>query len=159
MKGQYADFARRQAATDADLEKLTWLLKDAAQTLRAMRATGCFPAGYKSNMPDVVHDFMDAYGWEAATVTRAQPTNADIDRMDAVLPWFQYVMQPRHRKILMAHVLGLSLRRIGREVGESHEKMRYLIDHAKRNILRGIKKDLTKCAVFDSLCAGLDQCA
>ena len=159
MKGQYAKQWAQHQATEADLDKLTWLLKDAAQTLRSLKVRGCFPAGYQSAMPDVVHDFMDAYGWEAATVTRTQPSNAEIDRMDAVLPWFHLVMQPRHRKILMAHVLGLSLRRIGREVGESHEKMRYLIDHAKRNILRGIKKDLTKCAVFDSLCAGLDQCA
>lgn len=157
--GRYAGAIQQINESEREVEDLLWLLSHAARTIRALRASKCFPAGYQSAMPDVVHHFMDAYGWEQEEETRTPPSKADIDLMDKVLDWYYLVNQPRHRAMLFARSLGLSLRKVGKQTGFSHEKVRYFTEHAAHNMLRAIKKDLTRSAVFDSLRAGLERCA
>src|ERR1700691_717930 len=68
-------------------------LEDAGATQIAMRVPGCYPAGYKSNWPDIVREFCDfvgggsASGWALEELRPAVPSAAAITRMDEVFGW------------------------------------------------------------------------
>lgn len=47
--------------------------------------------GYQSYWPDVIHDHIDAYGWEPAKETHCKPTAEQIDAYDYVSLWCRLV--------------------------------------------------------------------
>lgn len=87
-------------------------LREAMATLKAMPATGCFPAGARSTMPDPVQRLADwmpqpgsaSFDQDYAHVlqrvaderhrTRGAPTAAAIERMEEALGW-QWLVSPR----------------------------------------------------------------
>ncbi len=147
---------RRWPEQGSDEERMCNLLADVAQILKRMRfpANGA-PADAKSGWPDVVRDW-HGYGWTQATVTREPPTKREIDVAEAVIPWLYLVLQPRMRAIVFARALGMGWRRVGDNVGVSHETARYLHRHAVEQMLCVVKKDLTKSSVFDRITGRLD---
>ena len=66
---------------------LDLLFRDAALTLRAMPATGCKPAGYRSTQPKPIRDWWETYGQEPAAKGKAQHalSRAAISRLDFAL--------------------------------------------------------------------------
>ena len=66
-------------------------LEEAGQTLLAMPANGAFPAGYRSNWPDVVHAAVLAYGYDGEGVRPSPPSAASITRMDEAFRWLQLI--------------------------------------------------------------------
>ncbi len=92
-------------------------LEEAAQTLRRLPATGCFPQGHKAQWPEVLRDFWvewnvrgegekEAFADERNRV-RLSPSPAQIERMDDALMWLYYIKQPRHRMVVFARSLGV----------------------------------------------------
>jgi hypothetical protein len=49
-----------------------------------LRERGCWPAKFRSNMPDVVREFFESYGLEKEKIGNLPPSNKAIDIHDAV---------------------------------------------------------------------------
>lgn len=97
-------------------------LAQAMVTLRAMEARGAFPAQLRSAHPEVIRLATEAYGYDDAEARR-RPTPAEISRLDILLACL--IKLPRDERLAACAVaLGLSLRRIGRQLGVSHECVR-----------------------------------
>lgn len=62
-------------------------LEEAMRTLRRLPGQHVWPAGMKIAWPDVVREFHESYGYDAATRPRLQATAAEIQRMDEALGW------------------------------------------------------------------------
>ena len=95
-------------------------LREAMATLKAMPATGCFPAGAQSSMPDPVQRLADwmpqpgspTFQQDYAHVlqrvaderhrNRGAPTAAAIERMEEALGWQWLVGHRRHWQCLAA---------------------------------------------------------
>lgn len=63
-------------------------LEDAAEVMKALPPVRV--QGYFSTWPTPVHDFWDAYGWEAAE-NRWRPTARQITQMEFVCEWLRFV--------------------------------------------------------------------
>ncbi len=140
----------------SDEQRLCFLLGDVAQIIKRTRfpANGA-PADARSGWPEVVRDW-HGYGWTQATATPEPPTKREIDLAETVIPWLYFVKQPRMRAVVFARALGMGWRRVGDNVGISHETARYLHRHAIDQMLCAVKKDLTISSVFDSLTGKLN---
>ncbi|MEA1938111.1 MAG: DUF6362 family protein [Pseudomonadota bacterium] len=102
-------------------------LEDAADTLKRLPAgRNAFPAGLRANWPPIVRNFFDAYGRDQEQELRIPPQARAITRMDEVLLWLNLIEQVQIRRIVFARALGMSLRKIGRQSGLSHEHVRRL---------------------------------
>jgi hypothetical protein len=125
----------------ADVVRLR--LQEAGRTLLSMPGSGCFPAGYRNNWPQVVHAALDAYREEEID----QPGARDVTRMDEALRWIAFIpLQPgrqgsgetwsRHGGALVRRVVMMrslinprtgreiwSARRIGEALGTSHTQV------------------------------------
>ena len=140
--------AKAEPAAD-DLRRV---LKVAVVALNGMKmGANDIPGGCESSMPEIVRTFWEAYNMEPAKETWARPAREAIGIADKVIPWTFLIMQPRHRKIALLRALGLSWRRIGTVAGCSHQMAAYYEGHAINNMLRGMRKDLTIWAEFDSI--------
>lgn len=51
---------------------------------RTLRERGCWPAKFKSTMPDVVREFFESYGLEKEKIGNLPPSNREITVHDAV---------------------------------------------------------------------------
>lgn len=60
-------------------------LRDAVRTLRSM--PHAVRAPLLARWPSVVHETIEAYGWNRAEYRRVPPTGEQIDRMDKALLW------------------------------------------------------------------------
>ena len=78
------------------------------------------PRRPSSHMPDVLRDFVEAYGYERGRVQ--EPVSPrEIGRLDRVLDWLMW-LEDRHEVVVVTGLaLGLNLRAAGRLVGRSHE--------------------------------------
>ncbi len=101
-------------------------LEEAAQTLRRLPATGCFPQGHKAHWPEVVREFWEewnvrgegereAFADERNRV-RLSPSPAQIERMDEALMWFYYIKQPKHRMVVFARSMGVRAAVLARQL-------------------------------------------
>lgn len=92
-------------------------LEEAAQTLRRLPATGCFPQGHKAQWPQVVREFWEEWNVKGEgekeefaderNRVRLSPSPAQIERMDEALMWLYYIKQPEHRMVVFARCLGV----------------------------------------------------
>jgi DNA-binding NarL/FixJ family response regulator len=97
-------------------------LAEAMQTLRRLGSKGVFPSQLRSAHPDIVRLASESYGYGAARVQR-HATAAEISRMDALLPHL-HALPPDERQAATGVALGLSLRRLGRQLEISYETVR-----------------------------------
>lgn len=99
-------------------------LREAMATLRAIPATGCFPAGARSSMPDPIQKLSDwmpqpgspTFSQDYAHVLqrvaderhriRGVPTAAAIERMEEALGWQWYVSPRRYWQALAGWASG-----------------------------------------------------
>lgn len=82
-------------------------LEQAGATLMAMRTKSPYPTGYRSGMPEVLREAIEAYGWSEAEVRPAVPSSAAIDAMDRTFGWLNLIPNHRHvlRRIVAARLL------------------------------------------------------
>ncbi|MBF0108737.1 MAG: hypothetical protein HQL76_06140 [Magnetococcales bacterium] len=66
-------------------------LEEAASTLRRLPVTGMKPREHGNSWPTVIHDAMEAYGWNDAELRPGPPPADAITRMDECLEWLRWV--------------------------------------------------------------------
>ncbi len=64
-------------------------MEEAASILR--RLPGERPAGYVSSWPTVIHEAMEAYGWNDVELRPGPPPADAITRMDESLEWLRWI--------------------------------------------------------------------
>jgi hypothetical protein len=120
----------RRDRASVDLERLIVLrLEDAGRVLLALPMRGHSTA-LRTGHPEVVHEAIEAYGWNDARGRPAAPSAAQITRMDEALAWLALIPNTRQelRRVvgrrMLIHPLNdrhlYSWRQIGREFGISH---------------------------------------
>jgi hypothetical protein len=113
-----------------DLEQLIVArLEDAGRVLLALPMRGP-STEMRTGHPEVVHEAIEAYGWNAAVGRPAMPSARQITRMDEALTWLALIPAERmaFRRVvgrrMLVHPLNdrhlYSWRQIGRELGISH---------------------------------------
>ncbi|MBN3866439.1 DUF6362 family protein [Gluconobacter kondonii] len=109
-------------------EQVADWLNDAAFTLAAMPANGCWPGGVRSYWPDIVAD-RDDLDWPMESDIRPpMPTSDEVSRMDLALSWVPMVTDRGHKAVvnmrLIVHPISGQQRwtwaKIGRKLGISH---------------------------------------
>lgn len=84
-------------------ESLKAIIREAVRTEHNLPATGCYPAGYRSTMPEYVREVAESYGYDSAKIGRITPTAAQIDRMLMVQQAISSrELTPRDRALLWA---------------------------------------------------------
>ena len=73
------------------VEMVAARLEEAAETLNRLPMTGLKPREYGDAWPTVIHDAMDAYGWDEAVVRLGPPSAEAITRMDEVMDWLRWM--------------------------------------------------------------------
>ncbi len=113
-------------------------LADAARTLKALPAAGCFPGGLAARWPEIVRGFWEV--WNALdggparrryaearnrdqSQARPRPSAAAIDAMDEALTWLAWVPDRRHVRATWALALGLRPGRVAQELGVSRQTL------------------------------------
>lgn len=66
-------------------------LERAGRTLLSLPITGARPAGFRSNMPEVVRDITEAYGYNDEMIRAPAPSPRAISEMDQVLGWVSLI--------------------------------------------------------------------
>lgn len=69
-------------------------LEEAMRTLRRLPGQHVWPQGMKTAWPEVVREFSESYGYNAAQRPRLQATAAEIQRMDEALGWIWDHLHP-----------------------------------------------------------------
>lgn len=109
-------------------------LQRAGATLAAMAIRDCWPADYRSTMPDIVRQVseMDWADDRRVAIRPAVPSAADIERMDRAMAWLPLIGDTRRRvAVSLAMVVNpitlarkLSDRQIGKALGCSNHTVR-----------------------------------
>jgi len=112
--------------TSISAEQVAAQLAAAGATLRALAVHGCAPSGYRTTWPGFRLDPEGEPPAGGERVRLPQPTPAAISAMDRVLIWSQLIPagRVRERRVVLARADGRSWRRIGTELGLSHEGAR-----------------------------------
>src|SRR5690554_2054578 len=119
---------------DWTVETVKGWLAAALDVERRLPVGRIYPAGHRSNMPDVVRDASEAYGYGEVQV-REPVTPAEVAMMEFVLPeWLLMLEGAAERRALCGVALGLPLRLVGKIAGCSHEQARKLADRAADRI-------------------------
>lgn len=66
-------------------------IEESATTMRRLVVAGLRPREYGNSWPTVVHDAMEAYGWNEVLVRLGPPPAEAITRMDRVLSWLSWL--------------------------------------------------------------------
>lgn len=111
-------------------------MEEAADTLKRLRVSGTRPAGYKSNWPDIVQDFWEAYGDNEDEPRPGRPSPAKIDRMDEALAWLFWIEDRNKRIVFFAKASGVKTGAIAKRLGFSRESVRVWNREACEIILR-----------------------
>jgi len=131
-------------------------LEDAGRTLVALpMPRGAFPRDARSNWPDVVRGYEDAFAAligapdeikqdfsDAHNRVRVTPSALAVGRMDEVLAWLWRIDDPRKRRLCLSRALihpvsgrhMVSYRKLGRIFGLHHETVRAWHDRALADI-------------------------
>jgi hypothetical protein len=131
-------------------------LEDAGRTLMALpMPRGALPRDTRSNWPDVVRGYEDAFAAligapdelkrdfsDAHNTVRVAPSAPAVGRMDEVLGWLWRVDDPRKRRLCLSRALihpvsgrhVVSYRKLGRIFGLHHETVRAWHDRALAEI-------------------------
>lgn len=118
-----------------DAEYVFIRLEEAIETLRAIKMDDVFPMGYRSNWPDIVQTFFDAYGYTEEGAPRATPSSKRITEMDEALLWFNHVKDRRHAKALFACAMGIKPKRIAWSLKKDPATIRRWKGYALDNIV------------------------
>jgi hypothetical protein len=88
-------------------EYVAAVLERAGQTLLCLPIAGARPSGYRSNMPDIVREVTEAYGYSDEMVRPPVPSPAAISEMDRVLGWVSLIPQERFviRRVVQCRAL------------------------------------------------------
>ena len=102
--------------------------------LMALHVPGVRPGGYRSGMPEVLQEAIEAYGYNRVRARTAPPQAREIAAMDQALSWIRLLPADRvvMRRIVGARMLCrpeqdrplLGWRVIAARVGASHEAVR-----------------------------------
>ena len=122
-------------ANAVDIEDTKLRLVEAADALRRLSMNGMKPTGLRSQWPDVVHRFEEAYGWTATRMRPPRPSPSEITRMDEAIGWLLW-LEGEERKLVWARSAGLSWRRIEDMDGRSVRTLQHLYTSALRRIHR-----------------------
>lgn len=109
-------------------EQVAEWLNDAAFTLAAMPANGCWPGGMRSYWPDIVADREDLDWPMESDIRPPLPTSDEVSRMDLALSWVPMVADRGQKAVvnmrLIVHPISGQHRwtwtKIGRKLGISH---------------------------------------
>lgn len=93
------------------------------------------PAGARSSMPEVVRDYNEAYGADAAAVRPGTPAGWRIDRAEKALTWLLLVDDVRDRRAVGGVAAGASLAAQARKDGRSPD-----------GLVKAVKRRLTEIA-------------
>ncbi|MBF0171470.1 MAG: hypothetical protein HQK87_10370 [Nitrospinae bacterium] len=74
-------------------------LEEAASTLRRLPVAGLKPREYGNSWPTVIHDAMEAYGWNEAVAPLGPPSAEAITRMDEAMEWLRWLDQEQVRLV------------------------------------------------------------
>lgn len=66
-------------------------LEEAGRTLLSLSIRGARPAGYRSNMPEIVREAVEAYGYSEETLRPPTPSSRAISDMDWILGWVSLI--------------------------------------------------------------------
>jgi len=97
-------------------------IEQAAHTLRRLPKVAV--QGYFSAWPPIVHEAMQAYGWENVRVQPGPPSARHISEMDEALRWLMWLERDEVR-IVWLRACGIRWKNIGRLLGWSVRKMQY----------------------------------
>lgn len=99
-------------------------LEHAAAVLMDMRAgRHAWPSSRITAQHDVVRSFWDAYGSEAARLSRVMPSGRDIDRADEALGWLLW-LEPGDVPLVFGRALGVKWRHLVRRLRMSERGLR-----------------------------------
>ena len=121
--------------------KVEKMVKDAVAVIRAMPIRNTRPAEYRSNMPDPIRTFWEAYNMEPDRWTKTRPGSQQIDLADRMLDWIAQVDGPRRRKLIWMRAGRRSWRQCGKELGWSHEWARRQYQEAMRQLTEIVRTD------------------
>lgn len=96
---------RREGPIDA--ETLLLRLQEAGTALLCLPAHRCLPGGFGSGWPEVVHEVVEAYGYDRVEIRPSSPDAATITRMDETFQWVTHI--PEAKRVLRRLVLLRSL--------------------------------------------------
>ena len=91
-------------------------LKEAAETLKRLPASGLKPSGYVSSWPPFIRDYWDAYGYDKPKTRLGPPSPEAISRMDETLRWLKW-LEPDETKLVWAIASGINRKAIGSSMG------------------------------------------
>ena len=114
---------------------LEWIearFEAAGATLLALPGKG-YSTRLRTARLDVIHNALDAYGWQGAAVRLPMPSAAAISEMDEVFGWLRLIPESKHvlRRIVGARALVHPVtlrhlfpwRRIGQMLGADHKSV------------------------------------
>ncbi|MFT8785445.1 DUF6362 family protein [Gluconobacter oxydans] len=112
---------------DVPAQVAEWL-DDAAFTLAAMPANGCWPGGMRSYWPDIVADREDLDWPMESDIRPPVPSSDEVSRMDLALSWVPMVTDRGQKAVvnmrLIVHPISgqhrWTWRKIGRKLGVDH---------------------------------------
>jgi hypothetical protein len=112
------------ASSKESAERVKARFEEAADTLRALRlGARDRPQAHLSHWPDVVHQAMLAYGWNASRMRPPAPAPEAIDRLDETLAWL-WPLAEDERRLIMARAFRLPWRRIEDLDGRAERTLR-----------------------------------
>lgn len=82
-------------------------LERAGQTLLSLPIAGARPAGFRSNMPEIVRQVAEAYGADPEEMRPATPSARAISEMDEALNWVSLIPQDKFvlRRVIQCRAL------------------------------------------------------
>lgn len=82
-------------------------LERAGRTLLSLPITGARPSGYRSNMPEIVREVTEAYGYSEEMARPPVPSPAAVSEMDRVLGWVSLIPQDKFviRRVVQCRAL------------------------------------------------------
>lgn len=138
------------ARTEGEVEALAVLaarFEEAGQTLLALPSRGHSPR-LRMARYDIVHEAVEAYGWQPSGIRPPHPSGAAIDRMDEAFGWLRLIPDERFvlRRIVAARALihpitGRHLfpwRRLGTALRADHKSIQRWHKDGLRLILAGV---------------------
>lgn len=103
-------------------EQVIARLEDAGRTIIAMPASGVWPGGMRSTMPDVLQSIWDSYGTEPAALRPGTPSARAITKMQETWHWLAMIDDVLPRRVvamrMLVHPITDRYRHSWRDVGE-----------------------------------------